>query len=100
MILKLGLDIGVASVGWGIIDENYNIIDSGVRIFPENTAKKNEDRRSMRSSRRRIRRKSFRLFRMKQMLKKVLTITSAEKCENIYEIFEPLWYPERFNFEK
>lgn len=58
MILKLGLDIGVASVGWGIIDENYNIIDSGVRIFPENTAKKNEDRRSMRSSRRRIRRKS------------------------------------------
>ena len=86
MILKLGLDIGVASVGWGIIDENYNIIDSGVRIFPENTAKKNEDRRSMRSSRRRIRRKSFRLFRMKQMLKKVLTITSAEKCENIYEM--------------
>ena len=86
MLLKLGLDIGVASVGWGIIDENYNIIDSGVRIFPENTAKQNEMRRSMRSSRRRIRRKSFRLFRMKQALKRAFKINPTEKCENIYEI--------------
>lgn len=86
MLLKLGLDIGVASVGWGIIDEKYNIIDSGVRIFPENTAKQNEVRRSMRSSRRRIRRKSFRLFRMRQALKKALGINPVGKCENIYEI--------------
>ena len=40
MELKLGLDIGVASVGWGIIDENYNVIDSGVRLFQKAVQKK------------------------------------------------------------
>lgn len=49
MELKLGLDIGVASVGWGIIDENYNVIDSGVRLFPEGSAEENLTRRTMRT---------------------------------------------------
>ena len=31
----LGLDIGVASVGYAIIDENYNVLISGVRLFRE-----------------------------------------------------------------
>lgn len=57
MELKLGLDIGVASVGWGIIDENYNVINSGVRLFSEGSAEENLTRRTMRSSRRRIRRR-------------------------------------------
>ena len=47
MELKLGLDIGVASVGWGIIDENYNVIDSGVRLFPEGSAEENLTRRTI-----------------------------------------------------
>lgn len=55
-MLKLGLDIGVASVGWGIIDDNYNIIDCGVRLFSENSAEGNSTRRTMRSGRRRLRR--------------------------------------------
>lgn len=35
MGLILGLDLGIASVVYGIIDENYNIIDYGVRLFDE-----------------------------------------------------------------
>ena len=32
----LGLDLGTASIGWAIIDEQAsNIIDAGVRVFPE-----------------------------------------------------------------
>jgi CRISPR-associated endonuclease Csn1 len=35
MSYRLELYIGIASVGWGIVDENDNIIDAGVRLFPE-----------------------------------------------------------------
>lgn len=58
----LGLDIGVASVGWGIIDEISNdIIDCGVRLFESADASKNEERRKFRGTRRNKRRKNNRL---------------------------------------
>lgn len=42
MGLILGLDLGVSSVGFGIIQEDsYEIIDYGVRLFEEGTAEKN-----------------------------------------------------------
>ncbi len=86
MELKLGLDIGVASVGWGIIDENYNIIDCGVRIFNENRAEGNELRRTMRSCRRRIRRLQHRLQRLEKVLSKALGIDRPSDVGNIYQI--------------
>ncbi|EXJ22516.1 hypothetical protein ADIAL_2102 [Alkalibacterium sp. AK22] len=40
--LVLGLDIGVSSVGWGIINKETNeIIDAGVRLFEEATRNAN-----------------------------------------------------------
>ena len=86
MNFKLGLDLGVASVGWGIIDENYNIIDSGVRLFSEASAKENVKRREMRSSRRRVRRVRHRLDRMGILLSEILEIDLPEPFGNIYEI--------------
>lgn len=86
MELKLGLDIGVASVGWGIIDENYNVINSGVRLFSEGSAEENLTRRTMRSSRRRIRRRHHRLQRMGILLSNILAIDLPEPQGNIYEI--------------
>lgn len=57
--INIGLDIGVASVGWSIIDDENNLINYGSRLFPdaadEKTGRpKNEDRRSKRSARRRL----------------------------------------------
>jgi CRISPR-associated endonuclease Csn1 len=86
MKLKFGLDIGVASVGWGIIDENYHVIDCGVRLFSENSAKENETRRTMRSSRRRLRRLQHRLQRMEKVLINVLGVEKPSEVGNIYEI--------------
>ena len=86
MTLKLGLDIGVASVGWGIIDENYNIIDSGVRLFSENCANGNVTRRTMRSARRRLRRLHHRLHRMEIVLGRTLAIEKPSYVGNVYEI--------------
>ena len=86
MKLKLGLDLGVASVGWGIIDENYNIIDSGVRLFSEGKAEENLKRRTARSTRRRERRTRHRLDRMGSLLANLLEIDLPEPFGNIYEI--------------
>ena len=74
MELKLGLDIGITSVGWGIIDETYDVKACGVRLFPERSAQDNaEMRRPMRSSRRRTRRLQHRLHRMGVLLSDFLS---------------------------
>lgn len=58
--INIGLDIGIASVGWSIIDEDYNLINTGVRLFDDPNHEKNglanTKRREARSARRRIRR--------------------------------------------
>ncbi len=59
--LNIGFDIGTTSVGWSLIDEDYNIVDMGVRLFndpanPKDGKLKNDKRRSSRTNRRRIRR--------------------------------------------
>ena len=86
--LVLGLDVGIASVGWGIIDyDNNNIVDCGVRLFPERDTKSNEDRRSFRSSRRLIRRREHRLERIKKILRENNIIDDNFKnLDNPYEI--------------
>lgn len=59
--LNIGFDIGVTSVGWSLIDEDYNIVDMGVRLFndpanPKDGSLKNGKRRASRTNRRRIKR--------------------------------------------
>ncbi|WP_162921704.1 type II CRISPR RNA-guided endonuclease Cas9 [Listeria costaricensis] len=80
--LTLGLDIGIASVGWGIIDdETGNIVDAGVRLFEEATRNGNEDRRSYRGTRRLIRRRQHRLARTRELLDK-----AGFPCEEIGKV--------------
>lgn len=67
--LVLGLDIGVTSVGFGVVDiENNVFVDYGVRLFKEGTAQNNLDRRTRRGSRRLIRRRANRIEDMKKLL--------------------------------
>ncbi len=73
----LGLDIGIASVGWAVVelDENYEpyrIIDVGVRAFnaaelPKTGESLNKVRRDARSARRRLKRRKSRLRRLKRL---------------------------------
>lgn len=68
--LVLGLDIGITSVGYGVIDiDSEQIIDYGVRLFKEGTASKNKDRRTKRGARRLKRRKANRINDMKKLLR-------------------------------
>lgn len=66
----LGLDIGVSSVGWSLIDSsNGRILDLGVRLFSAANAENNETRRLARSSRRVTRRKKLRLKDIGKLLR-------------------------------
>ncbi|MDN2453388.1 type II CRISPR RNA-guided endonuclease Cas9 [Lactobacillus sp. UCMA15818] len=59
---SVGLDIGIASVGWSIVDaEKKEIVDLGSRIFSSGNAAANQERRSFRGTRRLIRRRKNRL---------------------------------------
>ena len=44
MKYRLGLDIGIASVGWCILDEDNSIVKAGVRLFPEGSSDENQKR--------------------------------------------------------
>lgn len=63
----LGLDLGVTSVGWALLDPvNNQPIDQGVYLFDQ--ANKAEDRRAARSTRRRYNRTRYRKLRLKKLL--------------------------------
>lgn len=75
---RIGLDIGIASVGWAVLqnnsdDEPVHIVDLGVRIFDKAEIPKTGEslagpRRAARSTRRRLRRRKHRLDRIKYLL--------------------------------
>lgn len=66
----LGLDIGITSVGYGVIDfDTGEFVDYGVRLFKESTAADNAQRREKRGGRRLKSRKRTRLRDMKELLK-------------------------------
>lgn len=65
----LGLDIGITSVGYGVIDIDENkFLDYGVRLFKEGTAENNLERRTNRGARRLRSRKKNRIEDMKNLL--------------------------------
>ena len=80
----LGLDIGIASVGWAVINEDKKRIeDLGVRVF--NAAENAKDgsslalpRRMARGRRRLTRRKAYRIQRVKNLMIKCNVISEEE----------------------
>ncbi len=63
----LGLDIGVASVGWAVVGEDYSVVEAGANLFPCADASKNEERRGFRQARRLKRRQKTRVNDFKKM---------------------------------
>lgn len=62
MKYSIGLDIGIASVGWSVIrDDNGFIEDLGVRLFEARNSDNNLERRNARGTRRLLRRRKTRL---------------------------------------
>ncbi|MFV0289185.1 MAG: hypothetical protein ACK5HR_07040, partial [Mycoplasmatales bacterium] len=96
----LGLDLGITSVGWDILnldDENKatHIVDTGVIITETMEDDKgnliNTKRRDSRGIRRTIRRKQFRVKRIKDLLVDYFDIVSMEDIylkqnSSVYEL--------------
>lgn len=85
----LGLDIGITSVGFGIIEEGTNkIVKYGVRLFDERDAEKNVKRRTMRGSRRLKRRRGQRITDLKIFFENegIIKISKFTPLDNVYEI--------------
>ncbi|MEC9484819.1 MAG: type II CRISPR RNA-guided endonuclease Cas9 [Candidatus Izemoplasma sp.] len=68
--LILGFDLGITSVGWGIINHEKEVVDCGVRLFDEADKDLNAKRREKRGSRRVKRRRKQRIVEMKRLLKR------------------------------
>ncbi|MDD3890003.1 MAG: type II CRISPR RNA-guided endonuclease Cas9, partial [Syntrophomonadaceae bacterium] len=105
MNYRLGLDIGVTSVGWAVLEhdeeeEPFRIADLGVRIFeaaehPKDGSALALPRREARSARRRLRRHRHRLERIKLLFEDINLISVAainalyhneQQLSDIYEL--------------
>ncbi len=75
--INIGLDIGIASIGWAITENKYeeneiktiNLIDSGVRLFPS-VDELNKNKMQLKNWKRREKRTTRRLLRRKKTLKR------------------------------
>lgn len=61
MEIRFALDIGVASVGWAVVNDTYEVLEAGANIFPCADSSKNADRRGFRQLKRIHRRKHTRI---------------------------------------
>lgn len=78
--LVLGLDIGIASVGVGILEKNSGkIIHANSRLFPAATADNNVERRKNRQARRLNRRKKHRGVRFQDLFEDYGLLTDFSK---------------------
>ena len=77
-----GIDIGITSIGWALVEDSKKIIDSGVRIFTQPTNKEGKSltaiRREHRCRRRVLNRKKQRIKCIKQLIVKNKLLSSKE----------------------
>ncbi|WP_341517390.1 type II CRISPR RNA-guided endonuclease Cas9 [Mesomycoplasma ovipneumoniae] len=82
--IAIGFDLGIASVGWAIINSETNeILNWGSRIFEERKQKDAADRRLSRTARRTIRRRQY---KNEKLLKLILRSKNIFDFKNIDEI--------------
>lgn len=119
---KFGFDIGIASIGWAVVDtgesdNEFEIVDCGVRIFEAGEARNSTGkiipsalpRREARSTRRRLARRKARLNAVKRLLCKEFDIKFNDfimQGENLPKIFETSketkspWYLRKESLER
>ena len=93
--LTIGLDIGIASVGWAVLGPE-RIVALGVRAFDKaETAKEGESlnlaRRSARLMRRRLRRRAWRLTKLARMLAREGVIDTPQLFTEQKPFNQSLW---------
>lgn len=89
--VNIGLDIGIASVGWSVVDTDFNIVEHGVRLFEsmdDNGELNNMVRRTKRSMRRQVnRRKNLKLDFIKLLIRNNIFEQDIDKDKKYRDIF-------------
>lgn len=86
--ISLGLDIGVASVGFSVLNiDQGKVVELGARLFNAKVAEGNQDRRAMRGSRRLLNRKKQRRQDMAKLFEEFGLISNYDK-DNFSESFD------------
>ncbi len=67
MGIRFGLDIGIASVGWAVVNDNYEVEEAGSNIFSSADANQNTERRMFRQTKRLHRRRKNRISDFKKL---------------------------------
>ena len=85
----LGIDIGISSIGWALIEEDETrIVASGVRLFKQSTDRQkkllNLTRRQARGRRRTLLRKRQRLIQVRKLLVKN-TIVAKKQLNSLFD---------------
>ena len=97
MNYRIGLDLGIASVGWAVLEDDekgkpVRIVKMGSRIFdaaenPKDGSPLAQPRREARGLRRRFRRRNHRIKRTKELLERygIMTVKEIEKMYETYK---------------
>ena len=86
MGIRIGLDIGIASVGWAVVTDNYEILEAGSNLFQAADASQNVDRRSFRQHKRLLRRRRNRSSDFKKLWLKFGNLIPKYKINNQLEL--------------
>lgn len=108
MKYSIGLDIGISSVGWAVINHDQDRIEEfSARIFdiaenPKNGSSLAAPRREARSSRRRLRRRRYRVGRVRKLIvnQGLLTETQAAHLYDWHEDDLDIWLVRVNGFER
>lgn len=79
-MLRFGLDIGIASVGWAVVDDDYKVLEAGANIFEAADASQNMERRGFRQHKRLLRRRRTRLQDFNKLWKNSGGNIPTEQC--------------------
>ncbi len=86
MGVRFGLDIGVASVGWAVVNDNYEVEEAGANLFTSADANQNVERRSFRQIKRLHRRRRNRISDFKKLWHSMGLEIPATNINNVLEL--------------
>ncbi len=86
MGVSIGLDLGISSVGWAVVNDDYEVLESCSNIFPAAEASQNAERRNFRQGRRLTRRRKTRISDFKKLWSECGFSIPKEDLNEVLEI--------------
>lgn len=86
MGIRIGVDIGIASVGAAVVNDEYEVLEAVSNLFESADASKNVERRGARQAKRLLRRRKNRLTDFDKLWEKYNQIVPINKRTDVVEL--------------